>query len=195
MSFKIIFEDKKSAVRYKEHMLSVLSTDKRTMTATEVLMDNCMYFGEWDDYRGWDLFQYPMIKQARIRETKGGYTLYLPDPVPFKDFDAHIPDHDELMEESLNMQDKAYADYFLKGLADAMVYIKDGRRKCMVWKKSKKKNVITEEWPCWFHCWTSNRILKEDGTVVDQLLAVCEFQDGHVERINFDHIRFVEVWE
>lgn len=80
-------------------------------------------------------------------------------------------------------------------LINSVQEMKDGRRKCMIWKKSRKKDVVAEEWPCWFHCWSSNRIVKGDGTVIDQLLAVCEHQDGHVERINYDHIRFVEEWD
>lgn len=111
------------------------------------------------------------------------------------EINVKMTDPKELRKETLNMEDRAYADYLIKGLTDAMSYLRDGRRKCMVWKKSNKKDVEIEGYPCWFHCWFTNRIVKNDGTVVDQLLAVCEYQDGHVERIKFDHIRFVEEWD
>ena len=92
-------------------------------------------------------------------------------------------------------KDKAFLDYMFENMKEILANNRDGRRKCMIWKKSRKKDVVAEEWPCWFHCWSSNRIVKNDGTVVDQLLAVCEHQDGHIERINYDHIRFVEEWD
>ena len=41
-----------------------------------------------------------------------------------------------------------------------------------------------------FHDWTTNRVVKEDGTIVDQLLAIVEFPDGHVERVDHKNILF-----
>lgn len=111
------------------------------------------------------------------------------------EINVEMTDPEELRQESLNMEDRAYADYLIKGLTDAMSYLRDGRRKCMVWKKSRKKDVEIEEWPCW--CWgmMPNRIVKSNGDIIDQTLFICEFQDGHIDRVNYDHIRFVEEWD
>lgn len=152
----------------------------------------------WSDLKGMNLY----IRMCHFGEAVSQPYLYICEPTidvrkitAGSEINVKMTDPKELRKEALNMEDRAFADYLIKSLTDAMSYLRDGRRKCMVWRKSKKKDVIAEEYPCWFHCWSSNRIVKYDGKVVDQLLAVCEHQDGHVERIKFDHIRFVEEWD
>lgn len=140
----------------------------------------------WSDLRG---------QSCKVGKAKRTWYLYLCDP-PLKvnsiskKQDDYIPD-ESVSDETLDFDILT----LLTCLINSVQEMKDGRRKCMVWKKSNKKNVEIEGYPCWFHCWFTNRIVKNDGTVVDQLLAVCEYQDGHVERIKFDHIRFVEEWD
>ncbi len=143
----------------------------------------------------WDIHKLRESRKARVRYSKkeGAWYLYLPEP-EYRVRNLRVSTSPEPV--------KSEDDIFLEKLYEMCIDVlemmaakNDGRRKCMIWKKSRKKDVEVEEWPCWFHCWSSNRIVKDDGAVVDKLLAVCEFQDGHVERINFDHIRFVEEWE
>ena len=172
--------------------ISVAEAKKIAFVNPEIEDDDTKWGWRWSDLKGMNIY---------VRTLRGdGSYLYICDPtipVTIKE----ITNAEESIPEELNKQDKVYADYFVKVITDAMLYIRDGRRKCMVWKKSKKKDVIVEEWPCWFHCWTNNRILKEakaegeKDRYIDQLLAVCEFQDGHIERIKHDHIRFVEEWD
>lgn len=161
----------------------------------------------WSDLKGMNLY----VRMCRFGEAVAQPYLYICTPtitihkltegktafesIAGPEINVKMTDPKELRKEALNMEDRAFADYLIKCLTDEMSYLRDGRRKCMVWKKSRKKDVVAEEWPCWFHCWSSNRIVKDNGTVVDQLLAVCEHQDGHIERINYDHIRFVEEWD
>ena len=164
---------------------------------------------KWSDLSGNNIF----VRSVKNKDNGSNTFLYISEP-NFKITD--LPEYNTTWASSDPIAELAPEGYFV--LADAVNQIidvidkrnteiarseiellvsilKDGRRKCMVHKKSRKKNVLVEEWPCYFHCWFNNRIVKDDGTVVDQLLAVCEFQDGHIERINFDHIRFVEEWE
>lgn len=138
----------------------------------------------WSDLKG---------NKLHIRTLKDGTTwLYITEPT----LNIHVPEDDVVDKE------KEELDYFMKALWELgvdlleLISVKnDGRRKCVVHKKSYKKNVEIEEYPCWFHCWFANRIVKPSGENVDDLLGVCEFPDGHVERIRFDHIRFVDEWE
>lgn len=153
-----------------------------------------------DDKRGWrwsDLTGNNMM----VRTLKDGTTwLYLCDPTleVKKAGGGYILDELTDKSDSEKSPDDIFLDKLYEMCADLLEVMSrknDGRRKCMVWRKSKKKGVLVEEFPCWFHCWSGNRVTKDDGSTVDQLLAVCEFQDGHVERINFDHIRFVDEWD
>lgn len=172
----------------------------------------------WSDLKGMNLY----VRMCRFGEAVAQPYLYICEPT----IDVHKitegpeinmelidsdnkgifemnPDGIRIEIPSEEAKDKAFLDYMFENMKEILANNRDGRRKCIIWKKSRKKDVVAdgvielrrEEWPCWFHCWASNRIVKEDGTVVDQLLAVCEYQDGHVERISFDHIRFVEEWE
>ena len=100
------------------------------------------------------------------------------------------------METSVNgkSEEQEFIDYLVDALGQMMKTVSDSRRKAMVHHKLNKKTIV--ERPCWFHKWTTNRVQKEDGTIVDQDLAICEFlDDGHIERIAWDHIRFVEEWD
>ena len=91
-------------------------------------------------------------------------------------------------------EDQEFINYLVDALGQMIKTVADSRRKAMVHHKLNKKTVV--ERPCWFHQWTTNRVQKEDGTIVDQDLAICEFlDDGHVERVAWDHIRFVEAWD
>lgn len=144
----------------------------------------------WSDLRG---------QNCKVGKAKRTWYLYLCDP-PLK---VNSLKPDERVEQSIDKGNEAENEEtpdfdiltLLACLINSVQEMKDGRRKCMIWKKSRKKDVAFEEWPCWFHCWASNHIVRDDGIVIDQLLAVCEHQDGHVERINYDHIRFVEEWD
>ena len=120
-----------------------------------------------------------------VRKTKDGWFLFICDPR----LNVRVLKTDEEPSGPLiDDETMAFLDRLTELAIGILEYGKDGRRKCVVIRA--KKTI-----PAWFHCWASNRIVKEDGTVIDQLLAVCEYSDGHVERINFDHIRFVEEWE
>lgn len=151
----------------------------------------------WSDLKGMNLY----VRMCRFGEAVAQPYLYICEPTidvhkitAGPEINVEMTDPEELKQGALNMEDKAFVDYLLKSLMDAMSYV-DNKRKCMVWKKSRKKDVVAEEWPCWCFGWMPNRIVKSNGDTIDQTLFICEFQDGHVERINFDHIRFVEEWD
>lgn len=193
--------DKKAGVKIKKKIINVLndkSPDGGFITVADVKkFCGGLAISNDDYYFGWEKEVY-LLRKIRVRETKNGWYLYLPDP---KYLVVNVEPSGEFMDENKNQDDDGDESYefdiltILTCLINSLKEINEGRRKCMVWKKSRKKDVVAEEWPCWFHCWSSNRIVKDDGKVVDQLLAVCEYQDGHVERINYDHIRFVEEWD
>lgn len=193
MKFKVL--SKEDGLMVKELILSKIRTEgaDAVVNVYEVNVAADCGIGDYEpkftDYERYWCVKDLLHGKIRIRHTRDGWFMYLPEP--------NEPEFD-----TEPCEEKSEDDVFLEklyercvDLLEAMSYKNDGRRKCMVWRKSKKKGVLVEEFPCWFHCWSGNRITKDDGSTVDQLLAVCEFQDGHVERVNFDHIRFVEEWD
>lgn len=201
MTIKLKMKDRETAYNLKEEIRDYANTFDY-ISVKEVL--NFINFdgsitetieGD-DDKRGW---RWSDLKgnNIMVRTLKDGTTwLYLCDP-PLK-INKYIPD--ELCD-GCKAEEKDPDDIFLDKLYELIVDVLamqaatfDGRRKVMVHRASKKKNVIAEEYPCWFHCWTANQIVKDNGTMVSDLLAVCEFQDGHIERVKFDHVIFVNEW-
>ena len=110
-----------------------------------------------------------------VRHNKDGWFLYLPDPVevPVSFFQSEN-------EESEDIE-------WIRYLMDQFSIILDRRRPVeLIHRKDRK----IEKRYGMFHGWTTNRVVKEDGTIVDQLLAIVEFPDGHVERVDHKNILF-----
>ena len=119
-----------------------------------------------------------------VRKTKDGWFLFICDPR----LNVRVLKTDEdLSGPLIDDETMAFLDRLTELALGVAEYGKDTRRKCIV---TRAKKTI----PAWFHCWTTNQIIKDDMIVTD-LLAVCEFDDGHVERVKFDHVRFVDEWE
>ena len=138
----------------------------------------------WSDLRGLNIF----VKQ--VRKT---WYLYLCEPtLIITPLETSVCS--EAVEEPPTMpiskENFEFANYLAALFEDI---IPDFRLKAMVHHKEKGKII---ERPCYFHEWTHNVVKKEDGSEIYQDLALCQFlDDGHIERISFDHIRFVEEWE
>ena len=138
---------------------------------------------DWD--HGWFLKDLKDGNKLRVRECKDGWYIYFPDDM--------VPAPEELVNPSNEMTEVEFINYLIESVRDLLIDIYDSRRKCMVNKSAGRGKI--KYYNCWFHCWTMNRVQKDDGTIVDQLLAVCEFPNGHVERIDFKNMVFVEEWE
>lgn len=199
MTMKFKMDDRADAEKCKETIRETADFfDYVTLADVKMICHQINDVEEEDHDVGWRL-QDLVGNHCFIRHVKDGWHLYICDPTigitklakPEQEASPEIED-----------------DMFLNKLYDMCVDImamsyanRDGRRKVMVHRASKKKGVTVEEYPCWFHCWTTNQFTKkpkqegDSPEIITDLLAVCEFQDGHVERIKFDHVRFVEEWE
>ena len=137
----------------------------------------------------WDIHKLRESKKARVRYSKkeGAWYLYLPEP--------------EYRPENIYPRESMDADdIFLDKLFDMCKKVLTmremmSRRKCMVWRKSNKKGVLVDEFPCWCTDKMINPVVKDGVHIANDLLYICEFQDGHIERVRYNHIRFVEEWE
>lgn len=70
-----------------------------------------------------------------------------------------------------------------------------GRRKCIV-RRKKTKDLVKEE-PAYFDMksgWYHREFKDNYGDTHIQTLGMCEFMDGHVERVDYKSIIFEE-WE
>ena len=152
----------------------------------------------WSDLKGNNIF----VRMCKYGEKEAQPYLFLCDP-PLTVFNTNTIPAGEMAkleitgseeDTELDPELKVFIDYAEETLMNIFGSLFETRRKAMVHHKLNKKTII--ERPCWFHAWTNNRIQKDDGTIVDQDLAICEFlDDGHIERIAWDHIRFVDEWE
>ena len=133
---------------------------------------------------------------VRVRSTASGQRWWLYFPKPDLPISSLTIDKETAARMTIKptefekpMSDKEQIDYLINSMSKLI----GGKQKAMVHHKLNKKTII--ERPCWFHKWTQNVIIRDDE-VIYQDLAICEFpEDGHVERIAWDHIRFVEEWE
>lgn len=143
---------------------------------------------KWSDLKGNNI----KVVMAKMGADEKLPWLYICEP-EFKVKTLYVDREETEYVDKEETEIKDSGDYILiNELFGYLMDLYENRRKCYVTKTIKKKKT---EIKAGFHGWTENRIVKEDGTVVDQLLAICKFEDGHVERINFDHIRFVNDWE
>lgn len=177
MTMKFKVDEKAHGYAMKKEILSWIDAMKRvTVWNIKDLLDDDTITQEDKDY-SWDLDSLKKDRKIRVRFGKRDQTwyLYLPDPeyTPCEDPSDPILD-DETM---------AFLDRLTELAIGILEYGKDTRRECVV---TRAKKMI----PAWFHCWTMNQVIKDDKIVTD-LLAVCEFDDGHVERVKFDKIQFI----
>lgn len=172
----------KEAIREKTDKLdfiSVADAKKIAFTMPEIEEGDDKQGWRWSDLKGRNLV---------VRTLKGDtHWLYICEPT-IKVIDVNNLEQNLTIDEE-PMSDKEQIDYLINSMSKLI----GGKQKAMVHHKLNKKTII--ERPCWFHKWTQNVIIRDDE-VIYQDLAICEFpEDGHVERIAWDHIRFVEEWE
>lgn len=157
-------------------------------------------------FHGYTYSDVDAIKKSQTYRTRGGLMLYLPDP---QKLNPENPQGEDLEKSrkaifgsdgTLTIEtpnEFAMIDYLVASLKDMMLDIQEKqeleyRLKVMVHHKKGKKVI---ERPAWFHVWTQDSIEK-DGEIITQDLAICQFlDDGHIERISWKNIRFVEEWE
>ena len=188
----------KEAIREKTNKLdfiSVADAKKIAFTMPEIEEGDAKQGWRWSDLKGSNLV---------VRTLKGNtHWLYICEPT-IKVIDVNNLEQNLTIDKETAarttitptglvfekpMSDKEQIDY----LINSMSRLIGGKQKAMVHHKLNKKTVI--ERPCWFHKWTQNIVVR-DGETICQDLAICEFpEDGHIERIAWDHIRFVEEWE
>lgn len=199
---KIRVDSKQAGYAYKKHIVK-LAREKEFLSLYEVydLFPTSDWLCKDSDldpktigWRSTDL----RTDTVRVRSTNNmlDWWLYFPEPdLPIssltidKETAARMAIKPTELIFPVKMDDKEKIDYFI----DSFSKIFGGKRKAMVHHKLNKKTIIDR--PCWFHTWTQNIVVR-DGEIICQDLGICEFpEDGHVERIAWDHIRFVEEWE
>lgn len=133
------------------------------------------------DY-SWEIKGLRLQRKLRVRETSTGWYLYFPEPeyIPYGD------GSDPVSFRKIENEEPEDIDW-IRYIVDQFFILRDTRRPVEVIHKKDRK---IEKRYGMFHDWTTNRVVKEDGTIVDQLLAIVEFPDGHVERIDHKNILF-----
>ena len=155
------------------------------------------------DYIGWECNE--LKKKMRIRETKIGWYLYLPEPteLPFGDDIGKVPEpeekckneygwKDESVGEIIDSSEKKWNSYILTPATgfkdDIELAVHLAVRCCRVISKP-SKNKIKEEFG-FFHGWFELKVPKSDGTELMYPIGIVEMQDGTVRQVKPDHIIF-----
>lgn len=137
-------------------------------------------------------------KKIRLRECKDGWYLYLPEPnikIEIKQepligdvcvFETEI--FEELIDEFVKL--RASLNNNLANLEHALCCNSGWmRRDCIVKAKKSGRKEERQDRPAKFHRWV------DLSKGVQQVLALVEFEDGHVEQVQPDRIIFKEVEE
>ena len=203
MSFKIIFKDKVSAVRYKERVLSTI-VEHGNITLCDVCLDVRMEFGEpGTEFLGWTDKHIPEIRKARIREIKDGFGLYLPDPVkiiPEPDLPVSnlATDKETAAKMTINpmelvfempIRDKEKIDYFIDRLFDMELRLALVE-KTKVRVKSKARNGYEKIEYGYYIDSDENVITKKDGTIIKQKLWIIKMTDNTVREVKPKNVIF-----
>ena len=149
-----------------------------------------------DSYIGWDIDS-DIGKKMRVRECKDGWYLYLPEPNAVirigEDKDVDRPSligdvcvfETEIFEELVKTIDEGFF-----GLMQALV-CNSGRlyRPCIVKAKKSGRKEERQDRKAKFHRWA------DLSKGVQQVVAIVEFEDGHIEQVQPDRVIFKEVEE
>lgn len=175
---------------------------------------------EDDNQYGWDTDS-GITKKMRVRECKDGQYLYLPEPnakICFnkndtkfeedsykqKNYDFPLPDIDVCVFETVIFEKlvKAIDDGFTKLLEgeqrttdQTLEYLYNSiipsfffcTRPCVVKAKKSGRKEERQDRPAKFHRWA------DLSKGVQQVVAIVEFDDGHVEQVQPDRVIFKEV--
>ena len=161
-------------------------------------------FAHRDDFQiGWD-DDSDLDRRIRVRETKKGWFIYLPEPNAIikigegKDveqtpligdvcvFETEI--FEKLIDEIVKLRSSLNSNF-----ADIIFTIDNGSgfcyRYCIVKAKKSGRKEERQDRPAKFHRWV------DLSKGVQQVVALVEFEDGHVEQVQPDRIIFQEVKE
>ena len=184
MTMKFRVDDKEHGYAMKKEILSWRDALTRaSVWNIKDLLDDDTISRADKDY-SWDLDSLKNNRKIRVRYGKRdeAWYLYLPDP-------EYTP-YEEPSDPILDDETMAFLDRLTELAIRVQTEVNDHRRKVMIRRKKK-------EYPGWFLY--ARAVIIRPATastpeVVDDWF-MCEFQDGHCERIKYDHVRFVNEWE
>ena len=148
-----------------------------------------------DKYIGWD-DDSDLDRKIRVRETKKGWFVYLPEPNAIikigegKDVEQTPLIGDVCVFETSAFEEMIHKLHDIVAELSYMNLLKEKNvyfyRPCIVKAKKSGRKEERQDRPAKFHRWV------DLSKGVQQVLALVEFEDGHVEQVQPDRIIFAE---